>query len=89
MGKDSGGSREETVDSSDHHIEVHLFCKRCLDEVPENMSPEEYAQVEIGWTPWGMQVWRLRHNTNVLHVNYQGHEHPMVTTAKEIAGKEA
>ena len=51
------------------------------------MSPEEYAQVEIGWTPWGMQVWCLRHNTNVLHVNYEGHEHPMVTTARRLPGR--
>ena len=88
MADDNGGSREETVDPSDHHIEVHLFCKQCLQEVPRSMSPEEYAQVEIGWTPWGMQVWCLRHNCNVLHVNYEGHEHPSVSTAKEVAGLE-
>ncbi len=84
MGKSNGGSREETVDPSDHYTEVYLFWKQCLQEVPVSMSPEEYAQVEIGWTPWGMQVWCLRHNTNVLHVNYEGHEHPMVTTVKEV-----
>lgn len=54
--------------------EIHSFfnCKECLDELPDGESPESYARLSCGWTPRGMQLWCVRHNRNVVHINFLG-----------------
>jgi hypothetical protein len=45
----------------------YMYCAQCLDELPENVSPQEYARVQAGiTTEGGLQVWCNRHNCNVL-----------------------
>ena len=70
------GQNEETIDPKEFNIEVYMYCRQCLKELPVGMEPGQYARVEVGWTSWGMQVWCRRHNTNILHVNFQGQQHP-------------
>jgi hypothetical protein len=54
----------------------HIHCAMCLEEVPEGLSAGEYAMNEVGLTKVGIQVWCVRHNANVLHLDFEGFRHP-------------
>lgn len=48
-----------------------MHCRQCLKEFDDQgmgvlISPEDYAELDVGWTPTGIQVWCRRHNYNVL-----------------------
>ncbi len=47
-----------------------MHCGRCIEEgVPQDMSPREWARLEVGFTPDGtIQVWCVRHDTEVAEV---------------------
>jgi hypothetical protein len=46
-----------------------LNCGRCLQEKPSDVSPSEWARLNVGLTPDGsVQVWCVRHNVNVDHM---------------------
>tara|TARA_R110000782_G_scaffold206636_2_gene295187 strand:- start:413 stop:679 length:267 start_codon:yes stop_codon:yes gene_type:complete len=53
-----------------------MHCKKCLDEKPNGDREDhaDYAQLDIGWTPEGIQVWCRRHDTNVLILTLKGEE---------------
>ena len=53
---------------------------QCMDELPQGVSPRENARLEIGWTVHGFQAWCVRHDSNVLNVDFEGHKHPAITT---------
>lgn len=65
---------------SKNNIVAYLHCAKCLKEKPPGVSPREWAQLEVGWTPEGIQVWCRRHECNVLHVDFVGNRHPAITT---------
>lgn len=48
-------------------IQAFMHCKLCLAQLPPNKSPAEYARLNFGLTPHGMQLWCTRHNANVAH----------------------
>ena len=55
-----------------NEIVKFMHCVKCLDERPSSLSPREYAQLEIGFTKPGVQVWCKRHEINVMHVDFEG-----------------
>ena len=55
-----------------NEIVKFMHCGKCLDERPSSLSPREYAQLEIGFTKPGVQVWCKRHEINVMHVDFEG-----------------
>jgi len=59
-----------------NEINAFMHCKRCLDELPLGYSPRDYASLECGWTKLGFQVWCKRHEANIIHVDFQGVQHP-------------
>ncbi len=59
-------------------IDMFFHCKDCLDELPAGMAPREYVDFECGWTTKGFQVWCMRHNKNVIHMDFEGHKHPVI-----------
>lgn len=59
-------------------IVTFLHCAMCLEEVPEGMSASEYAQTEVGFTIEGIQIWCLRHNANVVHLDFEGRLVPAI-----------
>lgn len=61
---------------STHKITQYMHCAKCIKELPKDVSPRDYAQLEVGWTVLGLQVWCRRHNCNVMHVDFQGQKHP-------------
>ena len=58
-------------------IKLFFHCQKCLEIKPEHTSPADYADLEIGWTELGLQVWCRRHNCNVVHVDFEGYKHPV------------
>lgn len=63
--------------------EIHSFvhCGLCLEEIHSpklvgKHSPREYAQLEVGFTEVGLQIWCKRHECNVLHIDFEGQCHP-------------
>ena len=67
-------------DTVTNKIDMFIHCKLCLDEFYSqkmvaglrNVSPREYAQIEVGWTKPGFQIWCKRHEVNVMDVDFDG-----------------
>lgn len=62
--------------STELQIQLYMHCGECLYEKPKGISAREFAQLELGWTEIGLQVWCKRHEINVMHVDFQGQKHP-------------
>lgn len=62
-----------------------LECKRCVDTCPQGTLLPDYMRVTIGLTPYGLQVWCVRHQANVIHVDFRGQRLPAnASTARGI-----
>jgi hypothetical protein len=59
-----------------NEISGYLHCGRCMEDLPPGISPKEYQRVQVGKTPRGLQVWCTRHDCNILHIDFEGHQHP-------------
>lgn len=57
---------------NDNHIIQYFHCKQCLDELPEDMTPQAYSHNEVGFTEVGFQVRCIRHDMNIAHFDLQG-----------------
>lgn len=61
---------------------TYLHCGKCVDEWkthPEGAgvnSPKDFARLNVGWTQTGLQVWCVRHEVNVCHIDFEGKRHP-------------
>lgn len=66
--------------SNELSILTYLHCGQCLEELPNGTSPRDWAQLSVGWTRAGLQVWCKRHECNVMHVDFEGAMHPANTT---------
>lgn len=68
--------------SNELNISSYFHCSLCLDSLPPDTAPREWAQLEVGWTEYGFQVWCRRHECNVMHMDFEGHKHPADDTRK-------
>jgi hypothetical protein len=59
-----------------NEITTFFHCRRCLEELPAGTSPREWVRMEAGFTALGIQVWCVRHEANILHVDFEGKKHP-------------
>lgn len=59
----------------------YMHCGRCLKSKPSDLSPRDFASIEVGWTKLGLQVWCKRHEVNICHIDFEGNVHPANTTA--------
>lgn len=72
--------------SNTNEIQLYLHCARCLAELPgSGESAESYSRLNVGWTAIGLQVWCRRHNANIVHIDFEGHQHPANTTRRADA----
>ena len=61
-------------------IGSYLHCLFCIRELSQfggsvrNESPESYARLSIGTTKLGFQVWCVRHDVNVAHIDLMGNK---------------
>lgn len=66
--------------TAENQIGMFVHCGKCIDEIASGAagtnSPREYAQLEIGFTKPGLQVWCRRHDVNVMYIDFQGAKHP-------------
>lgn len=51
-----------------NRIERFMHCRKCLVELPEGQSPQDYARLAVGFTNNGVQVWCNRHDEEVVHL---------------------
>jgi len=67
-------------------IQKFIHCAPCVADVwggdATGRSPESYARLSVGWTPRGLQVWCVRHDANVINIDFEGHRHPANTTRR-------
>jgi hypothetical protein len=45
-----------------------LHCRRCLEEMPRDISARDFARLEVGLTVDGIQINCVRHDCGVAHV---------------------
>lgn len=53
-------------------IVSYFHCKKCLEELPVGMSPRHWQRTQAGWTKKGLQVWCVRHNENIISLDFEG-----------------
>ena len=68
--------------TNENEIIMYMHCGKCLDEMPDDISPRDFADTQTGWTEKGLQVWCNRHKCNIVNIDFEGHQHPANTTAK-------
>jgi len=57
-------------------IKQYFHCGKCLETVPRGTSPRAWADVSVGLTAYGLQVWCNRHRCNVAHIDFMGQRLP-------------
>lgn len=62
-------------------VTTYMACAKCIKERPPGQSMKEFARFNVGFTPLGIQVWCVRHDCNVVHVDFEGQRHPANTGA--------
>lgn len=70
-----------------NEITTFFHCKKCLEEKPDNVTPRDWAQHEVGFTPIGLQVWCKRHEMNIVHIDFEGQRHPASTKRSPTKGE--
>ena len=73
--------------SNANEIVQYLHCALCVDELPDDESPQSYTSYEVGYTKQGIQVWCKRHDCNVIHMNFDGHKFDVNMSRKQIKGE--
>lgn len=60
-----------------NEIDTFFHCGNCLDDRDASeQSPRDWSSLEVGTTPVGIQVWCKRCECNIVHIDFEGHEHP-------------
>lgn len=62
----------EIMDLAENHIMQYMHCALCLEEIPEDVSPRDWARTQTGFTSKGVQVWCVRHDCNIVHIDFEG-----------------
>jgi len=78
---------------SERNITSFLHCRECLEDWQAGKAPGEspasYARFSIGWTVLGLQVICNRHDLNVIHIDFEGQQHPADLTREGDFGGRA
>jgi len=61
-------------------IIMYFQCGKCLAEKPDGIAPRDWARFNVGATLSGIQVWCVRHDCNVIHIDFEGQKHPADTS---------
>ena len=60
------------------NIDNYLYCSECQREFESGMtdfgSMRDYSKIETGFTDLGFQIWCIRHDRNVCHINFEGND---------------
>jgi len=50
-------------------IEAYIHCRKCIDELPKDKSPQEFSAIEVGYTADGVLIWCKRHDCKITHLD--------------------
>jgi hypothetical protein len=53
-------------------IKHFLECRQCAESCPVGMTLQEWGDLQVGLTSYGVQVWCNRHKANVIHFDFRG-----------------
>jgi hypothetical protein len=53
-----------------------IYCTYCKAELPKGVAIDRWQWISVGLTPKGIQVWCNRHHANLLHIDFERHNHP-------------
>lgn len=76
------GSQVRAIDSEDVGLH-YVHCGQCIEEMPISQSPKEWARLSVSFTEIGLQIWCVRHESNVMHIDFEGQRHPANTRRQE------
>lgn len=65
-----------------NEIGTFFHCGKCMPQKPAHLSPRQWKNLEIGFTRIGLQVWCVRCEVNVCHIDFEGQKHPANTAYK-------
>ncbi len=54
-----------------NEIVRYFNCRKCIEELPPGTTPQEYTKIDVGYTSKGVQVWCVRHNINIVHIEME------------------
>jgi hypothetical protein len=73
----------DDIPSNEKEILMYFHCGLCLKEKPPDVTPRDWIHIEAGWTQKGFQVWCVRHECNVINMDFEKHKHPANATRRE------
>ncbi len=53
-------------------IIMFFHCAKCLEEMPRGESPRTFQRIQTGWTKKGIQIWCVRHDREVVNLDFLG-----------------
>lgn len=59
-----------------NEIKTFFHCRKCMSLKPADVSPQEWGQLDVGFSVLGIQVWCKRCECNVVHCDFEGIKHP-------------
>lgn len=68
----NGSARGADGQMRPNAIRLFFHCGKCIDEKPDDVTPRDWARIEVGWTDRGIQVWCKRHEVQIMHVDSRG-----------------
>tara|TARA_A100001011_G_C13819160_1_gene638139 strand:+ start:186 stop:431 length:246 start_codon:yes stop_codon:yes gene_type:complete len=61
-----------------YSIDSHIVCNKCIEELSTISSTDinlkNFVKFEVGFTSFGIQIWCIRHDINVCHINFDGNQ---------------
>lgn len=64
--------KKAALKKAKNEISMYFHCQQCISELPKDQSPREFQRIQAGWTKKGLQVWCVRHNLNIVHLDFMG-----------------
>ena len=68
---------------SKERIDNYFHCKSCLEQIPDDVSPRDWARINVGFTQLGLQVWCARHDKEIVHIDFLGQKVAYVPQSEE------
>jgi hypothetical protein len=70
--------------SARNEIGMYFHCRQCFGEKPDGQSMKQWARLEVGYTKIGLQVRCVRHGTNLIHLDFEGHKFDANTSPTDV-----
>lgn len=58
--------------SDSNNILTFFHCRRCYGQKPDHITMRNWARLEVGWTPKGIQVRCVRCDVSIIDLDFKG-----------------